>query len=649
MDTPHTGWTSSLVFHQAEGYNTTMRKPILVLGILYILLTFTVLITQTSEMKEYEQIERGYLDLSGLPREEITSVLLQGEWEFYPQKLLGPEDFADSQDPSLLGGGYITVPSEWHTYENGTMERVGMGTYRFVIDLPESGYYSIGLKSIYTSFTLFINGERLKEVGTVGTDEGSNHPQFYPTTVPVYLDTDRAEIIIQVGNFFHRKGGLVQDITFGSVQDIRRIFLIESIISNYLSGILFLMGVFMLTFFGKDNLDRSILFFGLLCIDISLRALLNNTITLLQIFPTFPFELEMKIEYLTIPCGLLFFALYSQHAFKQIIHENVTRFIFWISAVYIVMILVTPVMVYNRFVLAFNLLIALYAVYWLLMMLLSWIRGTSKPVTILLGGLVLAISVINEIVFYANPSFSSFFTYNLIPFGLFFFVVTHSFEFSFKYIEAMRITRELSEKLERKVEQRTRELHEANAKLQLIASRDELTGLWNRNELQRKAEIEANRFNRYASSTVSSFCVLYMDLDNFKYYNDQFSHEAGDHVLHEFALLLQGICRKSDEAFRLGGDEFVMLLPRTDEQGAIQSAQRILSSMEGLNERIVRILQKGRANLIDIPKEKHLTCSIGIATHSEGELSIDNLIRLADQALLQAKEAGKNRYICSSP
>ncbi len=628
-----------------------MRKIILYFGIIYIVFVIITMITQTNILQYYKPIEAGTLDLSSTSYKKIQSVPLQGAWEFYPNKIVSYGDLQSIQDPKELQGGFIDVPSEWHTFvpskESSVpkMTRTGIGTYRMHIKLPQPGYYALGLNSIYTSFTLFVNDQKLMSVGEIGTDKKSNHPQFLPMTTSFYTEKRAIDIIIQIGNFYHRKGGLVQEITFGTPEAIKRAFIVKNITSTYLSGALFIMGIFLLTFFSQSNKDKSLLFFSLFCIIIATRTLMNDTVTLLQIFPTFPFEAEMKIEYLTVSLGLLTFALYSRYAFSKIISSVITKIVVAVSSIYSIFILLTPVYIYNFVLVSFDLLIAVYSLYWLISMIAGFIQKKGGKLTIILGGIVLAITVINEIILYTQANFSSFYAYNLLPFGLFIFIFTHSFEFSFRYIEALRTSHELTENLEKKVVERTKELHQANKRLLHQATIDELTGIWNRNELQNRTEEETSRYNRYAKNLSTSFSVFYMDIDNLKYYNDTYSHEAGDQILTQFAHILTASCRKNDEVFRLGGDEFVMLLPKTDTDGAVRIAERILASKGSLNDSIQQYLRQSDHTFTDIPKDHTISCSIGIATHNEGTINIDSLIRYADRALLTAKSRGKDQFI----
>ncbi len=640
--------TNSIATSVIGTYTGKMRKIVLFAGIIYLILTFAALISQTVAIKEYQPIPQGTLDLSSIPYDDIGTFALQGTWEFYPEVLMRAQELKTIEHPAEAGGGYIEVPSQWHTYlgpEGKSLERTGFGTYVMHIKLPEPGYYALELKSIYSSYNLFIDDSLLLSAGTVGTSRSTTTPQFRPATATFHTQETDLQLILQIANFHHRKGGLVQDISFGTPQSITRSFIIENSVSVYLSGILFLMGIFLLSFYGKDNRDSSIFLFGLFCLIIAARSLLTNTIPILQVFPDFPYELEMKIEYLTISLGFLVFALYSHYAFGAIFNRRAAYSFAGLGGLYSLIILFSQVLFYNAFLDLFMGIISLYALYWMIVMTIGSLQRKNTSLIIIIGGAALGITVLNEILFYLIPAFSAFFTYNLIPFGLFFFVLAHSFEFSNRYIEALNISRELTNDLEKRITERTRELHEVNERLSRLASTDELTGLWNRNELQRRAEQEISRYERYAEDLSTAFSVLYIDLDNFKYYNDTFSHEIGDRVLSEFASVLKDFCRKADSAFRLGGDEFVMFLPKTDQHGAYRIAQRILESRVQLNRSICKQLQAATHTLIDIPPEHQITYSIGIATHQKGPLVIDSLIRLADESLLVAKANGKNRVI----
>lgn len=154
---------------------------------------------------------------------------------------------------------------------------------------------------------------------------------------------------------------------------------------------------------------------------------------------------------------------------------------------------------------------------------------------------------------------------------------------------------------------------------------DPLTGLLNRRGLDNKAR-------RYeANSAHETFSLIALDLDGFKQINDRFGHEAGDKVLVEVAHIMRDTVRDVDHVARIGGEEFVILLPAMSMTVAQQIAERIRGSIE--------------ARRIPIAEEEHImvTASLGVAERAMSDTSMDETLRRADEALYQAKRAGKNR------
>jgi diguanylate cyclase (GGDEF)-like protein len=188
--------------------------------------------------------------------------------------------------------------------------------------------------------------------------------------------------------------------------------------------------------------------------------------------------------------------------------------------------------------------------------------------------------------------------------------------------------------LQQLVEERTRQLAEANAKLsqsnealKQMVVRDGLTGVHNHRYLLEYMEMEIARSSRYGRE----FGVLFLDIDNFKLVNDTHGHQSGDDVLCRVAELLSGPklhLRKSDFAARYGGEEFVVLLPETDIRGAQIKGERIRAAVE------------------QIPfAHGTVTVSIGVAVYPRHGRTTDALIHSADKALYTAKRAGKNQVV----
>lgn len=178
------------------------------------------------------------------------------------------------------------------------------------------------------------------------------------------------------------------------------------------------------------------------------------------------------------------------------------------------------------------------------------------------------------------------------------------------------------------------ELEKSNAELQLLSSLDGLTGIANR---RRFDEFISNECLRSAREN-SVLSLILIDIDYFKPYNDNYGHLAGDGCLRQVAsALTEVVHRPADLVARYGGEEFVVVLPHTDIDGAVQLAKTLCEKIRSLN------IPHTHSDV-----SEHLTISLGITSKvaCEGSSPTD-LIKLADEALYQAKESGRDRYVIS--
>ena len=176
-----------------------------------------------------------------------------------------------------------------------------------------------------------------------------------------------------------------------------------------------------------------------------------------------------------------------------------------------------------------------------------------------------------------------------------------------------------------------------------LSTIDSLTGLYNRQATQSKIHDELLRLKRYGKPE-QQLAVAFIDLDNFKYYNDTWGHDIGDLMLACFAELMLGILRETDWAGRWGGDEFIALLPMISRQQAVACGERILAELRRRNGFQAEI-SKALGRKVVIPAGKQLGCSIGIAAiapqEDEKDLGEAQLLRYADEMVYQVKRNGK--------
>jgi two-component system cell cycle response regulator len=184
-------------------------------------------------------------------------------------------------------------------------------------------------------------------------------------------------------------------------------------------------------------------------------------------------------------------------------------------------------------------------------------------------------------------------------------------------------------RLQEELEERERELLEANERLRHMSRTDALTGLENRRSIERHLD---SMFAHGLRLNEPLACVM-CDLDRFKSVNDEYGHQAGDAVLRQFATILKGAAREIDIVGRYGGEEFLVLLPGTVLDAAVTFAERVRKDVESHT-----FVSEG----VTIRR----TASFGVASWPHPRVrDCDEIVRSADDALYVAKETGRNKVV----
>jgi diguanylate cyclase (GGDEF)-like protein len=166
------------------------------------------------------------------------------------------------------------------------------------------------------------------------------------------------------------------------------------------------------------------------------------------------------------------------------------------------------------------------------------------------------------------------------------------------------------------IKENTNRLHD-------LANTDYLTGLYNRQYIQKLIYDESHKN------------VAIMDVDHFKNINDTYGHACGDVILKSVSQTIRGLLRKYDVFARYGGEEFLTLLPETDLEGATIVAERFRKQIEKMTVRYADFTIK-------------ITITLGVAKYDH-RLGADRSIQMADKALYQGKEGGRNRVVVWNP
>lgn len=197
-------------------------------------------------------------------------------------------------------------------------------------------------------------------------------------------------------------------------------------------------------------------------------------------------------------------------------------------------------------------------------------------------------------------------------------------DFIFKPIRYEELILRIKRVLEERRYRKEREVLLEN--LQRLALTDGLTELYNSRHFYNQLELEVNRSNRYKHP----LSLLLMDIDNFKKYNDTYGHLAGNDVLIRLGQIITFCLRKMDTAYRYGGEEFTVILPETNDEEAVNVAERIRSSIES------------HKFSPEPGKVASVTVSIGVTDYCPDE-DMASFVKRADKAMYITKKQGRNK------
>jgi len=418
--------------------------------------------------------EKGTLDLRNWKFNNDGPIKLDGEWSFYWQRLYSPSDFIGPSPPQPAG--VQEVPGLWNDrLEDGTaLSGSGYATYRLKVLLnpncclvrattshPANNqssqvYQAMGLQFMFveTAFTLFINGEKVTSAGTVGNSSQTSKPMYLPHTAGLLVNGNELDIVIQVSNFHHRKGGLESTILLGCQGDIQESRQQSLYIDIFLFSSIIIMGFYYLGIFLLWKKERAPLYFSLLCFLVAIRAIVVGDYFILTIIPQIPWEILLKIEYISFLLPLTLFSLFLYSIYPVEINQTALKVFTGITFGLTLFVLVTPALIFSWIINPFQILLVGWGTYLLVVLAIAVKKKRNGSVLMLFGGIALFATGLNDIL-YNNLIIS---TGMLFPLGMFVFILFQAFALARRLAIAFVKAELLSTNLEKQVAQRTREL-----------------------------------------------------------------------------------------------------------------------------------------------------------------------------------------------
>jgi len=295
-----------------------MKKPLLMLiGIVVIFAVTTAVFIYEWLRPDLSSPEAkaGVLDARGWDFAKQGVIPLRGEWEFYKDRLLTPDDFVGEQSGQLGQRMLLSVPGGWKGSVSDS--GFGAGTYRLRVEVSDAAYYSLRAKKIRMSSRIFMAGDDLG---------GSGNPdltaeRFVAGNIPflgtVKADAHTIEILIQVASYRYLPGGLVQEPEFGLTDDVTSRRDVSRMADMVLIVTLLAFGIYFAGMFRQWRREPYLIFFSLFCLSLGLFFGFDDEIVAATLIPTISFELLQKLIFILPTLSIVFFIHYVRLYFDD--------------------------------------------------------------------------------------------------------------------------------------------------------------------------------------------------------------------------------------------------------------------------------------------------------------------------------------------
>ncbi len=408
--------------------------------------------------KSAPRAEKGVTDLTGWDFAADGSLRLNGEWEFYWQQLLTRADFdsaaqlinprhfqsaGDLVMPQM--DGYFPIPGSWNGYEvNGApLDGNGYATFRLKVKLPGPGEYGLRLLTMSTAYRIWIN-DATGAVGQVGRTKAEMTPQYGVNIIRVQTAQPELDIILQVANFYHYKGGPWEPIELGEYEAIHREWVLHLFVDLFLIGCMCIMALYHFCLFYLRRQDLSTLYFGLYCFDNFFRLLVIGEFSFYYMFPDANWLITNKIEYLAAYISIPPLALFVTHLWPEESSPRLTRGFVILYLIASAVVLLTSPNVYSRTVPLMTIMGLVTYFYLIGVWFKAVLKKRDGSLVAGMGMIAIFFTSINDVLYVNEIIYTGYYS----SFGIFVFIFSQSLILSIKFARAFTSVEQLSGTLE---------------------------------------------------------------------------------------------------------------------------------------------------------------------------------------------------------
>ena len=561
--------------------------------------------------------EAGVSDLRAWDFEGGGPAQLAGDWVFRYRSLEGPAALPPGVDPAPP---FMAVPGSWN---RRGLPGLGFATHAVRVRLPDPAPRQMALAfgEAHSAERIYVNGRLVFQRGRVAEKASEERADPAPVLVQFPVESPILDLAVDVSNHFHYEGGPLHAPRLGLPEQLLADLDADNRVDHLILGCLGVLSLYYAILF-LARPERSHLLFSVLTLIIVLRVAVIEW-HLNALLPLGAAG-QLRLDYFTLFAGPPVYYALLEELFPRDFPRGVLRVALGFAA-FGVAALALPTHWFTHLrepAIAAGLTVVTLAFIYVFRAAARGRAGASLLAAACF--LVVGLAVHDALARWRLIEESR----ELLPFGNAALIFSHALVLGFRLSRALGTSEALTGRLQELnlgLEQRIRA---RTAELERLATTDPLTGLSNRRELQRLADVERARAHRYGHE----LAVLVVDADYFKNVNDTHGHAIGDVALQVLASELMALVRGHDLVGRWGGEEFVLALPHLDALGARAAAERV---RQRLADKPIPLPDGGTARV---------TVSVGGAV-ARPEESFEQALRRADSALYAAKAAGRNRVV----
>ena len=341
---------------------------------------------------------KGVLDLRNAELDEHSFFNLNGEWEFYWEMLLSPDTY--TKEKTNKEGILVSVPSYWESYEieGRQLTGEGYGTYALTVILPEN-YRSalcLDIPVFDVAYKFFLNNFLVKENGTVGTSKESEEPWYDPGRFCYVPNSDTLQLLIQVSNYHHRRGGFWKTVFFGSSSAILSKTENRAMFNYSTMGTLFFIIIFFSVFWFSTRQPTVTILFAITALGILIRSV-NTGLYFSNSIVYTPWVWQIRMEYFGTYLAYLFGMIFLHRMFYRKYMKNILKANTIISILLIITVFTMPPRLFTYSMFVFQPLALLFLAHYVVLSFIGAIRGKLMDAIFFIALGLFIYTLINDI------------------------------------------------------------------------------------------------------------------------------------------------------------------------------------------------------------------------------------------------------------